>query len=103
MLGLLVVALLVGSGRSCVEVGVGAAASATVLVLVVLDASGSMDYAAGSRRDPERPVWVIGSAVSGEADYRSLRQVAEATGGAAYRAEDPQDILEVFAQAISAR
>lgn len=54
-------------------------------------------------RDPERPVRVIGIAVSGEADYRSLRQVAEATGGAAYRAEDPQDILEVFAQAVSTR
>jgi hypothetical protein len=54
-------------------------------------------------RDPERPVRIIGIAVSQEADHASLRRIAQATGGKAYRAVDPQDILEVFARAISTR
>ncbi len=51
-------------------------------------------------RDKERPVRIIGVAISKDADLQSLSKIAQATGGKAYAASDPQDILGVFAQAL---
>ncbi|KRF35391.1 VWA domain-containing protein [Nocardioides sp. Soil805] len=54
-------------------------------------------------RDPERPVRIVGIAISGDADLGALRRMADATGGEAYLAEQPEDILGVFAQAVLSR
>jgi hypothetical protein len=54
-------------------------------------------------RDPERPVRIVGIAISGDADLGALERMAEATGGDAYLAAEPEDILEVFAQAVLSR
>lgn len=54
-------------------------------------------------RDPQRPVRIIGIAVSDDADFRSLSRIAQATGGRAHRADAPEDILRVFAQEIATR
>jgi len=53
--------------------------------------------------DPQRPVRIIGIAISGDADFKSLDRIAKSTGGAAYSAENPQDITRVFAQALLSR
>lgn len=53
--------------------------------------------------DPQKPVRIIGVGISGDADLPSLRTIAEATGGSAYLAENPEDILDVFSQALLAR
>jgi Mg-chelatase subunit ChlD len=54
-------------------------------------------------RDPQRPVRIIGIAISDDADLAALRRIAEATGGRAHRADAPDDILRVFAQEIANR
>jgi Mg-chelatase subunit ChlD len=54
-------------------------------------------------RDPERPVRIVGIAISDDADLGALERMARATGGAAYLAEQPQDILGVFARAVLSR
>jgi von Willebrand factor type A domain len=54
-------------------------------------------------RDPQRPVRVIGLAISEDADFASLRRITRATGGEAFQAKDPQDIQQVFNEAISSR
>ncbi|MFN8193509.1 MAG: VWA domain-containing protein [Nocardioidaceae bacterium] len=54
-------------------------------------------------RDPQRPVRIIGIAISQDADFASLQKIAAATGGQAYLAENPEDIVKVFAQAIASR
>ena len=41
-----------------------------------------------------------GIAISGDADLGALRQMARVTGGEAYLAAQPEDVLEVFAQAV---
>ena len=38
-----------------------------------------------------------------DADYAVLKRIAKATGGEADSAETPEDILNVFAQAIASR
>ncbi len=53
--------------------------------------------------DPQRPVRIIGIAISDDADLAALRRIAEATGGRAHRADAPDDILRVFAQEIANR
>jgi Mg-chelatase subunit ChlD len=53
--------------------------------------------------DPQRPVRIIGIAISKDADFKSLDRIAKSTGGAAYYAENPQDITKVFAQAVLSR
>lgn len=53
--------------------------------------------------DPQRPVRIIGLAISQDADYVSLRKICRATGGRAYLAEDPADVADVFAEAIAGR
>lgn len=54
-------------------------------------------------RDPDRPVRLVGIAISGDADLAALRRMARVTGGEAYLAAEPQDILGVFAQAVLSR
>ena len=54
-------------------------------------------------RDPERPVRLVGIAISGDADLDALRQMAHVTGGEAYLAGRPEDILGVFAKAVLSR
>ena len=53
--------------------------------------------------DPDRPVRIVGIAISQDADLGALEQMAAATGGAAYLAEQPEDVLEVFAKAVLSR
>lgn len=53
--------------------------------------------------DPQRPVRIIGIAISEDADLKALRRIARATGGNAHRADAPEDILRVFAQEIAGR
>lgn len=53
--------------------------------------------------DPDRPVRIIGIAISDDADLAGLRRIAAATGGRAHRADSPEDILQVFAQEIANR
>jgi hypothetical protein len=57
----------------------------------------------GKLRDPRRPVRIIGIAISKDADLTSLTRIARATGGNAYRADTPTDILKVFASEIANR
>ena len=54
-------------------------------------------------RDPDRPVRVVGIAISGDADLAALRPMARVTGGEAYLAAQPEDVLGVFAQAVLSR
>ncbi|WP_457205990.1 VWA domain-containing protein, partial [Nocardioides sp. P5_C9_2] len=54
-------------------------------------------------RDPERPVRVVGIAISDDADLGALQRMADATDGDAYLAAEPEDILEVFARAVLSR
>ncbi len=54
-------------------------------------------------RDPQRPVRIVGIAISSDADLGALRQMAAATDGQAYLAAEPEDILGVFAQAVLSR
>lgn len=53
--------------------------------------------------NPQRPVRIIGVAISDDADLPALQRIAQATGGRAYRADTPGDILEVFASEIAKR
>ena len=54
-------------------------------------------------KDPDKPVRVVGIAISGDADLGALRQMARVTGGDAYLAAQPEDVLGVFAQAVLSR
>lgn len=54
-------------------------------------------------KDPERPVRIVGIAISEDADLAALQQMAHVTGGEAYLAAQPQDILGVFARAVLSR
>ncbi len=54
-------------------------------------------------RDPQRPVRLVGIAISGDADLGALRRMAHVTGGEAYLAAQPEDVLKVFAQAVLSR
>lgn len=54
-------------------------------------------------RDPDRPVRIVGIAISEDADLAALTRMAHATGGEAYLAAQPQDILGVFAHAVLSR
>ncbi|MEU2349011.1 substrate-binding domain-containing protein [Modestobacter sp. NPDC049651] len=53
--------------------------------------------------DPQRPVKVIGIALGPDADLDALRQIGDATGGAAYPALDPNDLQSVLFDAIRRR
>lgn len=54
-------------------------------------------------RDPARPIQVIAIGMGPEADARALRRIASATGGRSYVARDPQDIGQVFIDAMLSR
>ncbi len=54
-------------------------------------------------RDPDRPVRIVGIAISDDADLPALERIADVTGGDAYLAAQPQDILGVFARAVLSR
>jgi hypothetical protein len=54
-------------------------------------------------RDPDRPVRIVGIAISEDADLGALQRMAQVTGGDAYLAAQPEDILGVFAQAVLSR
>lgn len=54
-------------------------------------------------RDPARPTQVIAIGMGPEADAKALRRVAAATGGRSYVARDPQDISQVFIDAMLSR
>ncbi len=53
--------------------------------------------------DPARPVLVLTIGISDDADSDALEQIAAATGGTSYTAENPEDIQTVFVDAIAAR
>jgi Ca-activated chloride channel family protein len=53
--------------------------------------------------DPDRPVKVVGIALGPDADQGALQQIADATGGAAYAALDPEDLQGVLFDAIRRR
>lgn len=53
--------------------------------------------------DPTRPVKVIGVALGPDADLAALKQIADATGGAAYSAVDPRDLQTVLFDALRQR
>ncbi|SNS95402.1 extracellular solute-binding protein [Geodermatophilus saharensis] len=53
--------------------------------------------------DPQRPVKVIGVALGPDADIQALQRIAEATGGAAYSAVDPNDLQDVLFDALRQR
>ena len=54
-------------------------------------------------KDPERPVRIVGIAIGEAGDLGALERMAEVTGGHAYLAAQPEDILEVFARAVLSR
>lgn len=54
-------------------------------------------------RDPDRPVRIVGIAISEDADLAALQEMARVTGGDAYLAAQPEDILGVFARAVLSR
>jgi Ca-activated chloride channel family protein len=53
--------------------------------------------------DPDRPVTLVGVALGPEADLAELQQIAEATGGNAFSAQDPDDLQSVLFEAIRQR
>jgi hypothetical protein len=53
--------------------------------------------------DPTRPVALIAIGIGPDSDQEALRRLAEATGGRAYAAQNPQDIRTVFLDALSQR
>jgi Mg-chelatase subunit ChlD len=54
-------------------------------------------------RDPDRPVRIVGIAISEDADLAALQRMAQVTGGDAYLAARAEDILGVFARAVLSR
>jgi hypothetical protein len=54
-------------------------------------------------RDPARPIQVIAIGMGPDADAKALRRIAAATGGRSYVARNPEDIAEVFIDAMLAR
>lgn len=54
-------------------------------------------------KDPARPIQVIAIGMGPDADAQALRRIAAATGGRSYVARDPQDIAEVFIDAMLSR
>jgi Ca-activated chloride channel family protein len=56
-----------------------------------------------SEADASKPVKVVGIALGPDADLDALQQIADATGGAAYQALDPEDLQGVLFDAIRRR
>lgn len=53
--------------------------------------------------DPAKPVRVVAIGISEDADMSALKKIARATGGQAFSARDPRDILTVMQKALLAR
>lgn len=53
--------------------------------------------------DPTKPVRIVAIGISEDADMNALNRIADATGGQAFAAKDPRDILDVMAEALLAR
>ncbi|MFE7228275.1 VWA domain-containing protein [Nocardioides sp. NPDC057577] len=53
--------------------------------------------------DPRRPVRVLGIGITADADLGTLQAIADATGGAAYVAERPEDVGQVLREALEQR
>ncbi|GGU09839.1 VWA domain-containing protein [Nocardioides albus] len=53
--------------------------------------------------DPRRPVRVLGVGITADADMGALQAIADATGGAAYVAERPEDVENVLREALGQR
>ncbi|MEU4453148.1 VWA domain-containing protein [Nocardioides sp. NPDC023903] len=53
--------------------------------------------------DPRRPVRVLGIGITPDADLGTLQAIADATGGAAYVAERPEDVGTVLREALEQR
>lgn len=56
-----------------------------------------------SEADPDRPVRVVAIGVGPDADNAALQRIAEATGGSAYSADDPNDLQTVLFDALRRR
>jgi len=56
-----------------------------------------------AEQDPERPVRVVTIGISGDVDAAELTAIAQATGGAAYLAEQPEDLAAMLADALRRR
>ncbi|WP_433019090.1 substrate-binding domain-containing protein [Kribbella sp. CA-294648] len=54
-------------------------------------------------RNPAQPVRIIALGMGPDVDANELRQLAAATGGQAYVAKNPQDLREVFIDALQSR
>ncbi|MGH1563469.1 substrate-binding domain-containing protein [Mumia sp. DW29H23] len=54
-------------------------------------------------RDPARPVVVIAIGITQDADAFALQKIAQATGGQVYLAREPEQIADVFINALQAR
>lgn len=52
-------------------------------------------------QDPENPVPIITVGISADANEDVLKQISEATGGSAHIAERPEDIQDVFIEALT--
>ncbi|KRF18859.1 hypothetical protein ASG90_02900 [Nocardioides sp. Soil797] len=53
--------------------------------------------------DPAKPVRVIAIGISEDADMDALQKIADATGGQAFSARDPRDIMTVMSKSMLAR
>lgn len=53
--------------------------------------------------DPRRPVRVLGIGITADADMGALQAIADATGGAAYVAEGPEDVGTALREALGQR
>ncbi|OIJ24803.1 VWA domain-containing protein [Nocardioides luteus] len=85
-------------------------ASNTVLLFTdgTNDDPGSMDLTElvsqlKAASDPQRPVRVLGIGITADADLGALQAIADATGGAAYVAERPEDVESVVKEALGQR
>lgn len=52
-------------------------------------------------QDPDNPVRIITVGISADANEDVLKQISEATGGSAHIAEQPEDIQDVFIEALT--
>ena len=56
-----------------------------------------------AEQDPSRPVTVISIAFGPESDVEALSKISAATGGVAYQSRDPNQIGEIFLDAVGQR
>ena len=54
-------------------------------------------------KDPNREVKIIGIGITEDADMAALTKISQSTGGQAYLAKNPNDILDVLSRAMMAR